>query len=394
MHIRDLCYINSKNLNNEIEFDSYLYLDTGNITENLIDNIQVFQSKNKLPSRAKRMVSPGDIIISTVRPIQKHFGILHNPEENLLVSTGFAVLTPKKELVNGDYLYYYLTQEKLTNYFQMIAESSVSSYPSITPNIIGNVKIDLPSLEEQNKIIRDIRNLDKKIMNNLKLSSSLEEYSQLLFHKWFIDFNFPHEEGKPYRDNGGEMYEIDGQMIPVGWKKTSFGEMTKLNMGVSPSSNSYNNQKLGVPLLNGASDFNDGRIEPIQYTTEPKRICRSGELIFCIRGTIGHVTISDGEYAMGRGVASIVPNQHMINNIIYLRLKNMIDNISKRASGSIIKGLTKSDINGITLYLPEVDVISKFNNIINPINSKLEVLYKENLLLKETRDLLIRKLIK
>lgn len=390
MRVRDLCFINHKNLNTDIEFDSYLYLDTGNITENLIDNVQLFKNRDELPSRAKRLVLPGDIIISTVRPIQKHYGILGKPENNLLVSTGFAVLTPKKEIVNGHYLYYYLTQEKITNYFQMIAESSVSSYPSITSDIIGNVEIDLPPIDEQNRIANIIMNVDAKISINLELVSSLEEYSQLLFHKWFVDFNFPDKEGKPYKDNGGEMYEVDGKMIPVGWSWTTVGHVSKNydNMRI-PLSDSERQKRKGKYPYYGATQIMD-YIDDYIFDGFYCLIAEDGSVIDVNNKPI--MQLAWGKFWVNNHAHVLQGANGISTEYLYLTLKRT--NVIRAVTGAIQKKINQENLNKLPVMLLSNEILIKFDNIIKPIFQKIMILNDENQLLEETRDLLIKKLIK
>ena len=402
MRVRDLCYINRKNLNTDIEFDSYLYLGTGNITENLIDNVQIFKNRAELPSRAKRMVSPGDIIISTVRPIQKHYGILEKPEDNLLVSTGFAVLTPKKEIVNGHYLYYYLTQKKITNYFQMIAESSVSSYPSITPDIIGNVEIELPPIDEQNRIANIIKNVDVKISINLELISFLEEYSKLLFYKWFVDFNFPNEEGKPYKDNGGEMFEVDGKMIPVGWTREKIGKWKKAEL-IKSGILEFEGEKryittsdvIGIDINLGADKVNYGdrtsraNMQPELNSVWFAKMQNSPKHIFITEENfVESYILSTGFAGLRCDEISFPYIATFVNSRQFEEMKNL------RCNGSTQKAINDEGIKTIKVVIPNEEVLSSFSKITYPIYKKINLLQQENQLLEETRDLLIKKLIK
>src|SRR5690625_789918 len=106
MRVKDICDINQLSLNRDVNYDDYLYLDTSNLFENSIDKIERYSDKSELSSRAKRIVRDKDILFSTIRPNQNHYGILEDPQDNLLVSTGFAVITARKDLVNPHYLYY------------------------------------------------------------------------------------------------------------------------------------------------------------------------------------------------------------------------------------------------------------------------------------------------
>ena len=111
------------------------YLDTGSISENRISEIQVLESgKDKIPSRARRKVQPGDIVYSTVRPNQKHFELLNSVPENFLASTGFAVLRGKAGIADTEFLYWFLAQDRIVDYLHSIAENSTSAYPSIRPS--------------------------------------------------------------------------------------------------------------------------------------------------------------------------------------------------------------------------------------------------------------------
>ena len=143
--LRDIC---KSNINSYSEKDNWAfvnYLDTGNITENKISDIQFIDlSSESLPSRARRKVQLNDIIYSTVRPNQKHFGIIKNQPENFLVSTGFAVLHINKTFADPNFIFYNLIQNENTESLHAIAEQTTSAYPAIKPSDIENLSIKLP----------------------------------------------------------------------------------------------------------------------------------------------------------------------------------------------------------------------------------------------------------
>lgn len=105
--LRDVVNINTSTYGKNDKWPFINYLDTGNITENKIESIQNLDVlKDKIPSRAKRKVEANNILYSTVRPNQRHYGIIKKPLENMLVSTGFAVIESIKEISDSDFLYY------------------------------------------------------------------------------------------------------------------------------------------------------------------------------------------------------------------------------------------------------------------------------------------------
>lgn len=143
-HIKELCEINNKTISKNDKNENIIYLDTGSLTENVVyalDNYKISEA----PSRAKRKVKYNSILFSTVRPILKHYGILKNVTENLIVSTGFAVLDSKYDIAN--ILFLFLSSDTVVNYCQTVAENAVATYPSIKPEEIGKIKIILPPLE-------------------------------------------------------------------------------------------------------------------------------------------------------------------------------------------------------------------------------------------------------
>ena len=134
---------------------SILYLDTSNITNNTIDELQFLNpSSDIIPSRARRLVQEGDIVYSTVRPNLKHFGIIMNPDYNMVVSTGFAVITANWSAYRY-FIYQFLIQVATIENLSTIAQSAVSAYPSINTSDIENLDLVVPPdsmIEEYAKI--------------------------------------------------------------------------------------------------------------------------------------------------------------------------------------------------------------------------------------------------
>lgn len=210
------------------------YLDTGNLTQNVIEDISYLDLEtDRLPSRARRKVMKGDILYSTVRPNQNHMGIIIRPYDNMLVSTGFAVMSPCLEKVCPIYIYYYLAQKKITDHLQAIAEQRVSAYPALNMEDLKQLIISLPPLPEQTAVASTLSALDNKIELNNKINDNLEAQTQALFKHWFVDFEFPDENGNPYKSSGGTMVESEEGLIPKGWRIIELGDLcTRENLNV------------------------------------------------------------------------------------------------------------------------------------------------------------------
>jgi type I restriction enzyme, S subunit len=139
------------------------YLDTGSLNSGLIGELQLIPL-SEAPSRARRLVKHNDILISTVRPDQKHFGLIKNPTQNLVVSTGFCVITCTS--LPTHFVYYFLTNEEMTAYLHSIAEGSTSTYPSLKPSDIEALEFPLPTKERLNKFEAFASNCWSKISTN------------------------------------------------------------------------------------------------------------------------------------------------------------------------------------------------------------------------------------
>ena len=230
LSVKNVVNINKSTLSTKDNWSTLKYLDTGNITENQIDTLQIFQKGEKLPSRAKRKVEKGTIIYSTVRPNQKHFGYFDTNSNNLVVSTGFATLDVIDPRVNSKYLYYLLTQNSVISQLQSIGENSTSSYPSIRPDDIGNLSFMFPDIDIQNKIADILTSIDKKIQINNQINKELEAMAMTLYDYWFVQFDFPDQNGKPYKSSGGKMvyHPVLKREIPEGWGVEKLDSLLKI----------------------------------------------------------------------------------------------------------------------------------------------------------------------
>lgn len=186
----DVITINDATYSSKDKWPFINYLDTGNLTNGEISEIKNFIiGTDKIPSRAKRKIQPGDIVYSTVRPNQKHFGIIKDLPENLLVSTAFVTIRGKKEKADTNFVYFLLTQRETIEILQTIGEHSTSAYPSIKPSDIEALKFNLPPLPEQKAIAHILGSLDDKIELNRRMNETLEAMAQALFKSWFVDFD-------------------------------------------------------------------------------------------------------------------------------------------------------------------------------------------------------------
>lgn len=251
--------------------------------------------------------------------------------------------------------------------------------------------LPVPHPDKQKEIVKEYNIIQNRITLNQQLIQKLEETAQAIYKSWFVDFEFPDENGLPYKSNGGEMVESELGEVPLGWKMGKFEDITKIIMGQSPDGESYNLNGIGTPLINGPVEFGEYFTNKSKWTTKLTKSSEIGDLIICVRGsTTGKFVKSDGKYCLGRGVCSFraKQSQRFID-------QTYINNLSQLLSYTT--GSTFPNWDGLTLLnypilIPESQIVLKFEKIIDLIMKKVERLSVEKILLDNLRNLLLSKL--
>lgn len=384
----DICKTNINSYSEKDNWSFVNYLDTGNITENKISDIQFIDlSYESLPSRARRKVQLNDIIYSTVRPNQKHFGIIKNQPENFLVSTGFAVLHINKTFADPNFIFYNLIQNENTESLHAIAEQTTSAYPAIKPSDIENLSIKLPPLPTQQKIAAILSSLDDKIELNNKINTNLEQQAQALFKNLFVDFH-------PF---GGKM--------PEGWKEAEFRDVCENitdgvhNTVVDDPNGEYlllscKNIKGGVLTISSSErKINKETFEKLRKRTKLAK----GDILLSSVGTVGEMYLlneTPDNYEFQRSVAIIKPNTSLISPaFLYESMLSQKDTIIHSAHGAVQQCIFISDVGDFTTILPTIDIIEKFTKIVQPMLDTITANQHENQKLANIRDTLLPKLM-
>ena len=356
------------------------YLDTGNITENVIDAIHHIDLENeKLPSRAKRKVQMNSILYSTVRPNQKHFGIIKSMPKNFLVSTGFAVIDVISEKADADYLYFWLTQNTVVEQLHAIAEQSVSAYPSIKASDIENLEIALPPLTVQKSIASILKSISDKMSHNSNINENLEQQAQGYFQKLFVDNADPKWTTGTISDLG----TVVGGSTPSKAKPEYYTE-TGIAW-ITPKDLSINKSKF---VSHGENDITELGLKNSSATIMPE-----GTVLFSSRAPIGYIAIAAGEVTTNQGFKSVVPKSEVGTPFVYFFLKNTLPLIEGMASGSTFKEVSGSTMKNVPAVIPDAETLAKFSDFCTPIFAQQCILEGQNQSLATLRDNLVPKLM-
>ena len=362
------------------------YLDTGSLTENKITELQYINTKtDKMPSRARRKVIKNSILYSTVRPNQLHYGIIKEPVDNLLVSTGFTVIDVDTNKAIPEFIYYLLIQNNTTEQLQAIAEQSVSTYPSIKPSDIENLEFKLPNLIIQSKIVSILDTIDSKICQNEKINNNLLQQLDTLYDE------FSHRKKWP-------MVIINdiAEKVAMG----PFGSNIKVSTFVSE----------GVPIISGNHLRGYFLEEPsFNYITEEhaQRLKNSlvypKDIVFTHAGNIGQVAmipddcrypmyvLSQRQFYLRCDTEKAIPEYV----VLFFHSKQGQHELLSYANQTGVPSIAQpaTNLKKIPLKLPPIDEQRQWLQVVSPIIKLYQSNVYENEHLSSMRDSLLPKLM-
>ena len=381
IRLGDICKTNENSYYPKDNWKFVNYLDTGSLTENKITELQYINTKtDKMPSRARRKVIKNSILYSTVRPNQLHYGIIKEPVDNLLVSTGFTVIDVDINKAIPEFIYYLLIQNNTTEQLQAIAEQSVSTYPSIKPSDIENLEFKLPNLIIQNKIVSILDTIDSKICQNEKINKNLEEQLSALFVNMF----------------GHSIDSLDNSDIKLGDLIESVD-----NRGKTPP---LSDEPTDYPIIDVRALSGNSRI--IDYTNCTKYVSketynnwfRSGhpkeyDILISTVGSLAEMKIFLGttgciaQNVVGFRTKGISP-LYLYQYLNYIKNDLVAYNI-----GSVQPSIKVTHIIKHSIYVASKEDIEIFDSIARNITKKIFANCQENEALKQMRDTLLPKLM-
>lgn len=382
MRLGDCCKTNLHTYSDKEKWSLIRYLDTGSITEGRIDEIQtLYPGVDKIPSRARRKASVGDILFSTVRPNQKHYGIIEAGTENLLVSTGFTVVTVDTTIADPYFIYYYLTQSSVIESLQAIAEQSTSTYPSIKPSDIEDIELDLPELETQKKIGSTLRMLDRKIALNEEINDNLEQQAAALFESWFVNYD-------PW----------DG-VQPSEWENAPLGSFVEIKRGGSPRpiQDFLSDSGLRWLKISDVTSLSSPFVLEIKEHIKEEGLRKTvflhaGELVLSNSATPGIPKILDVDTCIHDGWLYF-PKSELSKYYLYLFFKHIRKELVALGNGSVFTNLKTDILKAFPATKADEATLKEFDALVTPLFDAMLNADRENFKLAAMRDSLLPKLM-
>ena len=333
---------------------------------------------------------------------------LYQKQEAAIISQAYTVfeITDTEKLL-PEYLMMWFMRPEFDRYARYMSYGSVREIFSWEE--MCNVLLPVPSIEKQQEIVKEYQVILNRIALNNRLIETLEQTAQAIYKHWFIDFEFPDENGNPYKSSGGEMEfnkELDKE-IPKGWEVKKISDLSKIKGGKRlPKGESLNNEKNGRPYIKVADMCKTKFIvlnDKFEYVDDNLQksissyIVSKGDIILSIVGTIGLLNIIDDSL----DTANLTENCVKLTNLkeynidyIYCFLSSSTGQreIEMKTVGGVQGKLPLYNIQGITFPYPNKILLAKYKNIITNLNNLLKVKLIENSNLLVMIDVLFSKL--
>lgn len=369
-----------------------LFLNTGNVTTDGFNfNTCQFVSADKDSVLRKGKLTRNDLVMTT-RGTIGNVGFYNERVsfDNIRINSGMVIFRTKPEEILPAFLYQYLRSPYFNQ--QVNTLRTGAAQPQLPIRDIKCIKIQIPELNDQEKIADRLSVYDDLIDNNRKRIQLLEESARLLFREWFVYFRFPgHEKVHPIRkSNSNGVKVVDG--VPEGWKKRRLVEVADIAMGQSPKSVYYNDNGLGLPFHQGVTGFGDRFPRNQIYCTQKNRMAQAGDILFSVRAPVGRINISTEKIIIGRGLSAIRSKENHQSYLFY-ELKNHFFKEDMIGGGAIFAAITKKDLENVVIIYPDERTIEQFEKITNPIDRQINILSTQNQKLAQARDLLLPRLM-
>ena len=263
--------------------------------------------------------------------------------------------------IHNDFLSLYFDSQKINAQLYKIVQEGARNHGLLNMSIddfFNSIYLVIPTLQEQKKIASFLSSVDEKISQLEKKKTLFETYKRGIMQKIFSqELRFKDENGQEFPD----------------WEVTSLGSVSIVNMGQSPDSKSYNNNKDGIPLIQGNADIQNRMTKPRQFTSSPTKKCIPNDIIMTVRAPVGYVSLSKHHACIGRGVCSISSTQHSEVKFLYQLLLNMEDQWYKLEQGSTFTAVSGKDINNLKITIPGVKEQKKIASFLSSVDKKIEI---------------------
>ena len=340
-------------------------------------------TKKGFDSCSTQIIPANNILMSSRAPI----GLFAINKVDCCTNQGFKNIVLDKAIADVDFMYYFLKYHVK----EIEALGTGTTFMEVSKKSFESYEIEIPNLNIQKRIASILSALDQKIYLNRSINRDLEALAKQIYDYWFVQFDFPDENGRPYKSSGGMMVWNDDlkREIPEGWNNGIFADIANITMGQSPDGSSYNEEGIGSIFYQGSTDFGVRFPSVRMFTTSPSRFAKQGDILMSVRAPVGAVNIANSDCCIGRGLSAINSKIGSITYIYYVvhYLKVRFDSLN--TAGTTFGSITKDELFKLPVVVPSDNVIERFESICKPIFGKqMEIGFEMEQLTKQRNELL------
>lgn len=349
---------------------------------------EIYDSWMKIP------LERGDIILTSEAPAGEVY--YWDSDEKVVLGQRLYGLKIKKS-INSKYLKYYLQSEVGQKAIRQ--QQSGSTVFGISASTFQNIVVELPSKTVQDRIAQILSAIDDRITNNNAICAELEAMAKLLYDYWFVQFDFPDENGKPYKSSGGKMVwsEELKREIPEGWESCRLGKMCSVISGYPFDSSSYDpNGQYSVLTIKNIQDgyiepITDSKVRCIPHDIPQCDILQPGDILMSLTGNVGRVGLLCGNnYLLNQRASVAKPHNDRHKWFVYFLLRDIsvCTQIQRIATGTSQKNVSPMDIHRIAVPYNS-QLCDLFSATVDSVVNRIIECNKENSELVSLRDFLL-----
>ena len=341
-------------------------------------------------TKITKLAKKGEVLMSVRAPV----GDLNIAPVDVCIGRGLSGICSK----TGDNMFlYYALKYNTPN---LVKRSNGTTFEAINKDIVNQMEMIMPSdLLTQKKVSSLLSNIDSKIENNNKIISELESLAKTIYDYWFLQFEFPNEDGKPYKSSGGKMVwnEELKREIPEGWEIHNISNLCTLGNGINYDKKVTGDKTYKIvnvrdisasSLLINKQDMNEITL-PKELAN--KYLVNKGDILIARSGTPGAVRlVLDTDNVIYCGfIIHCLPNDLEDRFYLTFTLKLYEGTSATKTGGSILQNVSQDTLKSLTIPLPSKNILSSFNIKIKPLIDRMQLCIEENNQLASLRDFLL-----
>jgi type I restriction enzyme S subunit len=358
-----------------------------------IDYRQVYyisqDTYRKWETRGKTEI--GDVLLTTEGPLGE---VAQLNRDNVAVAQRLLTLRGKPGVLDNTYLKYYLMS--YIGQDQLNSRSTGTTVQGIKQSEFRRLLIIRPPFKEQVQISKTLADLDSKIELNQLMNKTLESIAQALFKHWFIDFEFPDENGRPYKSSGGEMVDSNMGLIPRNWITETINQNINFLNGLPLQKYPIIDGQEYLPVIK-IRELKSGITESSDKANKniPKcYLVHDGDILFSWSGSLKVVIWGDGNGALNQHIFKVTINKYP-KWFIYFWILRYLPYYRRIAEGkaTTMGHIQRSHLSDSLICVPTTKTLENMDKLLSPIMNRIIELKKESRKLKKIRDYLLPKLI-